>query len=123
MSMGCNMLGDMNSDMDPFVYVDEKKLKKERDKARELRNSAWWSRKKSNGICYYCRQRFPASSLTMDHIIPLARGGKSVKENLVPCCKDCNNKKKNMLPVEWSEYLNNLKDESESDDKKSSSKN
>jgi 5-methylcytosine-specific restriction endonuclease McrA len=41
----------------------------------------------------------------MDHLVPLARGGRSTKNNLVPSCKDCNNKKKNMLPLEWEEYL------------------
>ncbi|HBJ48021.1 MAG TPA: HNH endonuclease, partial [Deltaproteobacteria bacterium] len=27
------------------------------------------------------------------------------KSNLVPCCKSCNNQKKNLLPIEWKEYL------------------
>jgi 5-methylcytosine-specific restriction endonuclease McrA len=44
----------------------------------------------------------------MDHIIPLSRGGRSTKDNLVPCCKDCNNRKKGSLPVEWEEYLQTL---------------
>ncbi len=47
----------------------------------------------------------------MDHLVPLIRGGKSTKSNLVPCCKDCNNKKKHMLPIEWQEYLSSLKKE------------
>lgn len=29
----------------------------------------------------------------MDHLIPIARGGKSTKNNCVPSCKDCNSKK------------------------------
>ncbi len=37
----------------------------------------------------------------MDHLVPLVRGGKSSKGNLVPACKDCNNKKKYALPWEW----------------------
>ncbi len=41
----------------------------------------------------------------MDHIVPIARGGKSTKGNIVPACKDCNNKKKQLLPMEWEEYL------------------
>jgi 5-methylcytosine-specific restriction endonuclease McrA len=44
----------------------------------------------------------------MDHIVPMARGGKSTKGNVVPSCKECNNKKKYMLPVEWEEYLQSL---------------
>ena len=50
----------------------------------------------------------------MDHVIPLARGGRSVKENLVACCKDCNNKKKYFIPAEWADYLKSLKPESAS---------
>ncbi len=44
----------------------------------------------------------------MDHLVPLGRGGKSVKGNLVPACKDCNNKKKTMLPLEWDEYMRTI---------------
>ena len=25
--------------------------------------------------------------------------------DVVPCCKECNNKKKDLTPVEWTEYL------------------
>jgi 5-methylcytosine-specific restriction endonuclease McrA len=44
----------------------------------------------------------------MDHIVPLGRGGTSIRGNVVPACKDCNNRKKGMLPVEWREYLDAL---------------
>jgi 5-methylcytosine-specific restriction enzyme A len=46
----------------------------------------------------------------MDHIVPLVRGGKSTKGNLVPACKECNNKKKYLLPMEWDEYMKNFAD-------------
>jgi 5-methylcytosine-specific restriction endonuclease McrA len=29
----------------------------------------------------------------MDHLIPLIRGGRSTKQNLVPACKKCNSEK------------------------------
>lgn len=51
----------------------------------------------------------------MDHLVPLARGGRSTKENLVPSCKECNNLKKSMLPLEWEEYLEKLKNDGEGD--------
>jgi 5-methylcytosine-specific restriction endonuclease McrA len=41
----------------------------------------------------------------MDHIVPIIRGGKSTKRNIVIACKECNNKKKYMLPIEWEDYL------------------
>ncbi|MBW2143871.1 MAG: HNH endonuclease, partial [Deltaproteobacteria bacterium] len=46
--------------------------------------------------------------LTMDHVVPLSRGGKSRKGNIVAACKECNTKKKYLLPVEWEEYLRTL---------------
>jgi 5-methylcytosine-specific restriction protein A len=44
----------------------------------------------------------------MDHVVPLTRGGCSEKNNLVACCKECNTKKKSMLPQEWQEYMDSL---------------
>lgn len=73
---------------------------REKRKARELRKSQWWRNKIAEGICYYCKKKSPPEQLTMDHIVPLARGGKSTPGNIVPCCKDCNNKKKYKTPVE-----------------------
>lgn len=87
----------------------EETFKKERAKARTIRASQWWKRKKSTGICYYCSQKVPPAQLTMDHIIPLARGGKSERFNLVPCCKECNTQKALLLPAEWEAYMEGLK--------------
>jgi len=94
----------------PVVY-DPAVFKKEKEKSRKLRSSAWWKKKRSSGICYYCRKKFKPADLTMDHVIPLSRGGTSSRENIVPCCKDCNKKKSYLLPAEWTEYLNSLSGE------------
>jgi 5-methylcytosine-specific restriction endonuclease McrA len=44
----------------------------------------------------------------MDHVVPISRGGKSTKGNIVPACKECNTKKNSLLPIEWEEYLKTL---------------
>jgi 5-methylcytosine-specific restriction endonuclease McrA len=44
----------------------------------------------------------------MEHIVPLIRGGKTTKSNVVPSCKECNTEKKYLLPVEWEAYLKRL---------------
>ncbi len=96
--------------MNPFAYdLDASDIKRERNKARELRESQWWKRRLAKGICHYCGQPTPPAQLTMDHIVPLARGGKSTKGNVVPACKPCNTKKKQLLPMEWEAYLTNFK--------------
>lgn len=90
----------------PYAYdLDEAEIKAERRKARELRASQWWKRRCAKGFCHYCGQPMAPGELTMDHIVPIARGGKSTKGNIVPACKECNNKKKQMLPIEWEAYL------------------
>ena len=80
-------------------------IRAERDKARELRKTRWWQQKTSSGLCYYCKKQVVYKKITMDHLVPLARGGRSTKDNLVPCCKACNNLKKSMMPIEWDAYL------------------
>ena len=95
--------------LSPFVDdTDEIAINRERRKARELRQSQWWKRQLAGGGCYYCGRTYPPGELTLDHIVPLARGGKSKKGNVVPACKACNNKKKYLLPVEWETYLESL---------------
>ncbi|RZW26285.1 MAG: HNH endonuclease [Desulfobulbaceae bacterium] len=86
--------------------VDEITIRRERAKARKLRKTRWWQQKTASGICYYCGAHVAHSQLSMDHLVPLSRGGQSTRDNLVPSCKDCNNKKKTMLPVEWDDYMN-----------------
>ena len=98
-----------------FNMFPKKEIQKNpRQKARDLRKTAWWRKKIAPGKCYYCHQIFKPSELTMDHIIPLAQGGTSDKINIVPACKECNNQKKYLLPLEWIEYkqkfLNNKYD-------------
>ena len=98
----------------PFAYdLDEADIKAERRRARELRASQWWKRRCAKGSCHYCGQSVPPGELTMDHIVPIARGGKSTKGNIVPACKECNNKKKQLLPMEWEAYLRGRRDESQ----------
>ena len=90
----------------PFAYdLEAADLNRERAKARELRGSQWWKRQLAKGVCHYCGCSTPSKELTMDHIVPVSRGGKSTKGNVVPCCKACNTAKKQLLPIEWEEYL------------------
>lgn len=92
-----------------FETASDEHIRREKAKAREARKSQWWKRRRSSGVCHYCGATFPPRELTMDHIVPIARGGKTVKSNLVPCCAGCNAKKRYLLPVEWEEYLEHLR--------------
>jgi len=94
--------------MDPVRFVREvtdDALKREKERGRELRATTWWRRRIASGVCHHCGRQVGAKALTMDHLVPLIRGGRSVRGNTVPACKDCNSKKQSLLPWEWDQYL------------------
>lgn len=52
------------------------------------------------GCCAYCHR--PAD--TVDHCIPISRGGKDIITNVVPACRSCNSSKRDKTPSEWRAY-------------------
>ena len=93
----------------PFIIsVEPEQLRKEKEKAARLRGSQWWKRQIAKGVCYYCHRKIPSAELTMDHIVALIRGGKSSRGNVAPACRECNSRKKYLLPIEWEEYLRKI---------------
>ena len=82
---------------DYYESAPEGHKKKERAKAREMRGSQWWKRKLNEGLCHYCEAKFSPSELTMDHKVPIARGGFTTKSNAVTACKECNTSIKQFL--------------------------
>ncbi|MEX0829893.1 MAG: HNH endonuclease [Nitrospirales bacterium] len=78
----------------------QRHIKIEREKAKKLRKSSWWEAHIQKGVCHFCQQSVGADNLTTDHLVPLARGGKSTRGNIVPACQACNKKKQLDTPVE-----------------------
>jgi len=83
-----------------YFFVDEAHIKKEKSKVRIAKKSRWWQQKCANGICHYCDQKFLFKELTMDHVVPLARGGFTKPGNVVPACRECNKSKGVDTPVD-----------------------
>lgn len=58
-------------------------------------------------LCRYCgtnvqaRVPFQANTATVDHVVPLAKGGTNGRDNLVTACLACNNGKGDMTLAEW----------------------
>jgi len=55
--------------------------------------------KKANGLCYYCGKK---AKLTLDHVIPLSKGGLHELSNLVAACSPCNSSKGNRDPIAFA---------------------
>lgn len=93
------------------IEVSEGEIRREKEKGRELRRTRWWKNRVARGRCHYCGGTFSPSELTMDHLVPIIRGGKSTRGNVVPACKGCNSRKKYLLPLEWEEYLDSVRED------------
>jgi len=92
--------------------IPEARLAQEKAAARELRKSRWWQNRITNAcVCYYCGVSLKASEATMDHIVPLSRGGRSIRGNVAPACKTCNTHKRDLTAIEWETFLTNRKKE------------
>jgi 5-methylcytosine-specific restriction endonuclease McrA len=55
--------------------------------------------------CQYCGATPPREELTIDHVIPRSRGGRSTWENVALACQRCNAKKGNRLLTELTMKL------------------
>ena len=53
---------------------------------------------RDENTCQYCGKEFSSDDLTMDHIVPKAKGGKKSWRNIVTACKPCNQKKGSRTP-------------------------
>lgn len=54
--------------------------------------------KVQEGRCFYCHRLQP---LTLDHVIPLSRGGSHTASNVVGACQRCNSQKRAKMLDEW----------------------
>jgi 5-methylcytosine-specific restriction endonuclease McrA len=53
---------------------------------------------RDNHICQYCYSKFPEKKLTIDHVVPLSKGGRHEWTNVVTACSKCNNRKGDKSP-------------------------
>lgn len=56
---------------------------------------------KGDETCYYCGCKLTKHNRTLDHLYPRDYGGISIVDNLVPCCEECNTRKKNLSEEEF----------------------
>jgi hypothetical protein len=67
-----------------------------------------------SGTCVYCRRKTELPSLvgpahdltaTVEHVIPVSRGGAMRGTNVTLACHLCNGLKGDMTPHQWAEYM------------------
>ena len=82
------------------VFDQNNRIKRKLAKSGQIVTFKEWVTiiEKNKGRCFYCRKK---KQLTMDHFMPLSKGGKHVARNIVPACRECNSKKYNKLPEDY----------------------
>lgn len=61
--------------------------------------------------CYYCGKLLTEVTATIDHMLPLSRGGKNDRDNLCAACSPCNGFKSSMTAEEFIEYRKTVPEE------------
>ena len=97
-----------------LYHLNNRELGNSRDhvrRARKNENKAFKVSKKEliklyNSPCFYCGS---LNKITLDHVVPISRGGSHGIGNLVPACSFCNGSKHNKFLVEWKRDLTFLK--------------
>jgi len=51
--------------------------------------------------CQYCGTDVTKTTGTLDHVVPISRGGKTSWENIVTACESCNSQKGNKMSPDW----------------------
>lgn len=95
-----------------FDEINRQKQQKKQQKKQSRRTYTPKERsiiyKKDNGRCYLCGKELLYSEMTLDHVIPLAKGGKDGIENLRCCCAKCNQWKADSYSGDFENKISNI---------------
>ena len=80
-----------------------KRMSEQRRRARKLGNGVFDITRKDmerilRGPCAACGSN---DTITLDHVVPISRGGRHSVGNLQPLCRPCNSSKGARLQIEW----------------------
>ena len=60
---------------------------------------------RERGRCFYCQRRTTPLVRCLDHVVPLARRGRTSCRNLVSCCLECNSQKGERPAADFLRWL------------------
>lgn len=114
---GTNALTGMQSTLElkPIICIKSSRFVQHPHKSPRFSRDALMRRDRC--MCAYCGQLFRERDLTLDHVMPESRGGKTSWMNLVAACGPCNNRKdcrtpeEARMPLLYVPYVPNLYEE------------
>lgn len=91
-----------------YSHLDERKAAHQNERARRAGAYGTITAEdilalfaEQEGKCHYCGAGLAEHSYTIDHVIPLSRGGTNAPDNIVLTCAKCNERKGDSLPEEF----------------------
>jgi 5-methylcytosine-specific restriction endonuclease McrA len=75
-----------------FVHLQRRRALKANAPINDFTAEQWTAvQEAAGGRCHYCHEVKP---LSMDHVVPLVKGGAHTAANIVPACRRCNSRKR-----------------------------
>jgi len=81
------------------AYAHKRRLKIENVFFKVTKKDLNRQLERQNFECFWCHNK--SDDLTLDHVLPLSRGGKHSKGNIVFACRSCNSAKNNKYVIEF----------------------
>jgi len=94
-------INERNAELDAYIK-DRVLIVSKEDFEKTMYQLAY--QMKGDDRCYFCGRVLTTKNRSIDHLYPKDYGGISITNNLVPCCKRCNNLKGNLNEKEFNEY-------------------
>jgi 5-methylcytosine-specific restriction endonuclease McrA len=84
----------LDSNRDKFMQNVRNRYARKKNAGGKITVKEWRALKeKYNYTCLCCRRREPEIKLTLDHVLPLVKGGRNIIDNAQPLCGSCNSSK------------------------------
>ena len=103
------------SQLPKLTKTEKKKLTKFKAKIgrwRRENDAPWitlgWAAAFIGTVCLYCDEMLNMKNMSLDHRVPISRGGMKEKWNLWPITMQCNDRKGNFTEKEYKALLNFL---------------
>ena len=88
--------------LEKFALKEKIRRAKKRSNGGNFGKTDWVKLlRRFNYLCAYCKLN---KATTIDHVIPISKGGTNFIGNILPACVSCNSSKQQMLLIEWRVY-------------------
>ena len=97
---------DAPEPVEPLEQIQQKPVKIKRKHFSEAERKELYNR--ADGYCQLCGRKITISNFTVDHIVPLGRGGNNDMSNVQAVCKVCNQFKANIFPEQFIDRITEI---------------